>query len=58
MPNTHGMCEDYRASTSIDLEHDKPDIDKKNKVKAPLATLWGAKADVPNEAANYANHAN
>jgi haloacetate dehalogenase len=38
--NIHGMCEDYRAGASIDLEHDKVDIDKKNKVKAPLLTLW------------------
>lgn len=41
--NIHGMCEDYRASASIDLEHDKADIDKKHKVKAPLLTLWAAK---------------
>ncbi len=38
--NIHGMCEDYRAGASIDLEHDKADIDKKNKIKAPLLTLW------------------
>ena len=37
------MCEDYRASASIDLEHDKADIDKKHKVKAPLLTLWAGK---------------
>ena len=43
MPNIHGMCEDYRASASIDLEHDKADLDKKNKIKAPLLTLWAAK---------------
>jgi haloacetate dehalogenase len=42
--NIHGMCEDYRASASIDLEHDKADLDKKNKVKAPLATIWAEKA--------------
>jgi len=41
--NIHGMCEDYRASASIDLEHDKADIDKKNKIKAPLLTLWADK---------------
>jgi haloacetate dehalogenase len=40
MANIHGMCEDYRAGASIDLEHDKADLDKKNKVKAPLLTLW------------------
>lgn len=42
--NIHGMCEDYRASASIDLEHDKADLDKKNKIKAPLLTLWAEKA--------------
>jgi haloacetate dehalogenase len=41
--NIHGMCEDYRAGASIDLEHDKADLDKKNKVKAPLLTLWAEK---------------
>jgi haloacetate dehalogenase len=41
--NIHGMCEDYRASASIDLEHDKADLDKKHRVKAPLLTLWAAK---------------
>jgi haloacetate dehalogenase len=37
------MCEDYRASASIDLEHDKEGIDKKHKIKAPLLTLWAAR---------------
>src|SRR5215471_1468547 len=41
--NIHGMCEDYRAGASIDLEHDKADIDKKRKIKAPLLTLWAEK---------------
>jgi haloacetate dehalogenase len=41
--NIHGMCEDYRAGASIDLEHDKADSDKKNKVKSPLLTLWAEK---------------
>ena len=43
MANIHGMCEDYRAGASIELEHDKADIDKKNKIKAPLLTLWAEK---------------
>lgn len=38
MANIHGMCEDYRAGASIDLEHDAADIDKK--IMAPLLTLW------------------
>ena len=40
--NIHAMCEDYRAGASIDLEHDKADLDKK--VACPLLALWGAKA--------------
>ncbi len=37
----HAMCEDYRAAASIDLEHDKADLDRK--VECPLLSLWGAK---------------
>ena len=36
--NIHGMCEDYRAGASIDLLHDKADLDKK--INVPLVTLW------------------
>jgi len=35
------MCEDYRAGASIDLQHDKADIDRK--ITCPLSTLWGAR---------------
>lgn len=38
----HGMCEDYRAGASIDLEHDAADLG--TKLRCPLLTLWGAKA--------------
>jgi haloacetate dehalogenase len=38
--NIHGMCEDYRAGASIDLEHDQAERDKKNKIRAPFLTLW------------------
>ena len=40
--NIHGMCEDYRAGASIDLDHDKADLDKKNKIRCPFLTLWAA----------------
>jgi haloacetate dehalogenase len=40
--NIHGMCEDYRAGASIDLQDDKADLDKK--IACPLLALWGAKA--------------
>lgn len=35
----HGMCEDYRAGASIDLEHDAADADRA--VHCPLMVLWG-----------------
>jgi len=34
----HAMCEDYRASASIDLQHDEADQQKK--IACPLAVLW------------------
>jgi haloacetate dehalogenase len=37
--NIHAMCEDYRAGASIDLQHDKADLDKK--IACPLLALWG-----------------
>jgi haloacetate dehalogenase len=35
----HAMCEDYRASASIDLEHDEADMNRK--IECPFLTLWG-----------------
>ena len=35
----HASCEDYRASASIDLEHDKKDRNKK--LNIPMQVLWG-----------------
>lgn len=40
------ICEDYRASAGLDLEHDKADIDAGNKLKCPLLALWGEKGTV------------
>jgi haloacetate dehalogenase len=37
----HAMCEDYRAGASIDLEHDRSDLDRK--LTCPLLVLWGEK---------------
>jgi pimeloyl-ACP methyl ester carboxylesterase len=36
----HGICEDYRASASIDLQHDEASLQQK--VRCPLLVLWGA----------------
>ena len=38
----HGMCEDYRASASIDLEHARTDIEIGRKIECPMLALWGA----------------
>ena len=39
--NIHGMCEDYRAGASIDLDHDRADF-AKHKIEVPFLTLWAA----------------
>lgn len=39
----HAMCEDYRASASIDLEHDRADITAGKKIVCDLLVLWGAR---------------
>src|SRR5215469_4394096 len=36
----HAMCEDYRASASIDLKIDEADIKAGKKIQCPLLTLW------------------
>jgi len=41
--NIHAMCEDYRASASIDLGFDAEDIKAGKKIQCPLLTLWAAK---------------
>ncbi len=38
----HAMCEDYRASASIDLEIDAADIKAGKKIQCPLLTIWAA----------------
>jgi len=38
----HAMCEDYRASASIDLGYDAADIKAGKKIQCPLLTLWAA----------------
>ncbi len=35
----HASCEDYRASASIDLQHDREDED--TRLEMPLLVLWG-----------------
>ena len=42
----HAMLEDYRAAASIDLEHDRADLDRR--VEAPTLVLWGGRGVVGN----------
>ncbi len=37
----HGSCEDYRASATIDLQHDEADLN--SKIKCRVLVLWGNK---------------
>jgi haloacetate dehalogenase len=36
----HASCEDYRAAATIDLVHDRADLDRR--IRCPLLVLWGA----------------
>jgi haloacetate dehalogenase len=42
----HGICEDYRASATIDLEHDRSDRASGRRIGCPVLALWGAKGVV------------
>jgi haloacetate dehalogenase len=39
--SARGICEDYRASATLDLEHDRADIAAGRKLSMPLRVLWG-----------------
>jgi haloacetate dehalogenase len=41
-----GMCEDYRAAASIDLEHDRASRAAGKKVQCPMLVLWGSKGNI------------
>lgn len=41
-----GICEDYRASAAVDLQHDQIDRNASRKVHCPLLILWGEKGTV------------
>jgi haloacetate dehalogenase len=44
--SARGICEDYRASATIDLEHDRADITAGKMLNAQLRVLWGAQGVV------------
>jgi haloacetate dehalogenase len=46
MTTTHSMCEDYRASAGIDLEHDRASRAKGDKITCDTLVLWGERGVV------------
>jgi haloacetate dehalogenase len=36
----HGICEEYRAAATIDVEHDRADQDAGNQILCPTLHLW------------------
>jgi len=42
----HGLCEDYRASAGIDLEHDRADIEAGRMIECEMLALWGGNGTV------------
>jgi len=44
----HGLCEDYRASATVDLVHDREDREAGRKLAQPLLILWGQDGVVHN----------
>lgn len=41
-----GICEDYRAAATIDLEHDRASRSAGRKVQCPMLVLWGTKGRI------------
>ena len=44
--SAHGLCEDYRASAGIDLDHDRADLALGHRLAMPIQVLWGAQGVV------------
>ena len=36
----HAVCEEYRAAATIDVAHDRKDLDAKGQIKCPMLHLW------------------
>jgi haloacetate dehalogenase len=36
----HGICEEYRAAATIDVQHDRADKDASRKIECPMLHLW------------------
>ena len=38
----HAVCEEYRAAATIDVEHDRDDLEANHQIKCPMLHLWAA----------------
>jgi haloacetate dehalogenase len=38
----HGICEEYRAAATIDVEHDRTDKEAGKRIECPMLHLWAA----------------
>ena len=38
--HVHAVCEEYRAAATIDVEHDRADLEAKRQIKCPMLHLW------------------
>ena len=36
----HGICEEYRAAATIDVEHDRADKEASKRIECPMLHLW------------------
>ena len=39
----HGICEEYRAAATIDVEHDRADKEASKQIECPMLHLWAEK---------------
>jgi haloacetate dehalogenase len=44
----HAICEEYRAATSIDIEHDNDDLQMNRRIQCPVHALWAANGPLDN----------
>jgi len=42
----HAICEDYRAATTIDYEHDAQDREAGRRITCPVLALWGSRGNL------------
>lgn len=40
--HVHAVCEEYRAAATIDVEHDRADLEAKRQINCPMLHLWAA----------------